>query len=57
MFSYRNFSLLSTDNSTADDVRACVDAASDMNTSITGAAGVDTGAGAGDSSSKDSSDK
>lgn len=38
-----HISTSSTDNSTADDVRACVDAAGDMGTSITGAAGLDVG--------------
>jgi hypothetical protein len=38
-----HISTSSTDNATADDVRACVDAAGDMGTSITGAAGIDVG--------------
>jgi hypothetical protein len=48
-----HISTSSTDNATADDVRACVDAAGDMGTSITGAAGINVG-GDGNASGNDS---
>jgi hypothetical protein len=48
-----NISTSSTDNPTADDVRAGVDAANDMGTTITGAAGIDVG-GDGNANGNDS---
>jgi hypothetical protein len=50
-----NISTSSTDNPTADDVRACVDAAGDMGTTITGAAGIDVD-GNGNVNGNDSND-